>query len=201
GFRKKHSTYMAMLNLHDKVSKAVDKNEISIGVFIDLSKAFDTINHDILIRKLDMYGIRGIPNLLIKSNLNNRKQYVNYNNCTSTVKPIQCGVPQGSILGPLLFLLYINDMTYCCKNLHFLLFADDTNIFYSNPSLLQLMHIVNGELDSLSNWFKANKLSLNIKKTNYMMFGYKKIMANYALLIILNSALRLMTLILVRLST
>ena len=176
GFRKKHSTYMAMLNLYDKVSEAVDKNEFSIGVFIDLSKAFDTINHDILIRKLEMYGIRGIPNLLIKSYLNNRKQYVNYNNCTSTLKPIQCGVPQGSILGPLLFLLYINDMTYCCKYLHFLLFADDTNIFYSNPDLWQLMHIVNGELDILSDWFKANKLSLNIKKTNYMMFGYKKIM-------------------------
>src|SRR5438552_19211639 len=73
GFRKKHSTYMAMLNLYDKVSEAVDKNEFSIGVFINLSKAFDTINHDILIRKLDMYGIRGIPNLLIKSYLNNRK--------------------------------------------------------------------------------------------------------------------------------
>src|SRR5437899_2784548 len=174
GFRKKHSTYMAMLNLYDKVSEAVDKNEFSVGVFIDLSKAFDTINHDILIRKLDMYGVRGIPNLLIKSYLNNRKQYVNYNNCTSTLKPIQCGVPKGSILGPLLFLLYINDMTYCCKYLHFLLFVDDTNIFYSNPDLWKLMHIVNGELDILSDWFKANKLSLNIKKTNYMMFGYKK---------------------------
>lgn len=167
-----------MLNLYDKVSEAVDKNEYCIGIFIDLSKAFDTINHDILIKKLDMYGIREIPNLLIKSYLSKRKQFVHYNNCDSTLKPIGCGVPQGSILGPLLFLLYINDMSYCCKYLHFLLFADDTNMLYSNTDLWRLMHIVNGELSVLSDWFKANRLSLNIKKTNYMMFGHKKIVAN-----------------------
>ena len=135
GFRKNHSTYMAMLNFYDKVSEAIDKNEFIIGIFIDLSKAFDTINHDILIKKLELYGIRGIPNLLLKNYLENRQQYVSYNNYASTLKPICCGVPQGSILGPLLFLLYINDMTYCCKYLQFLLFADDTNLFYSNPDL------------------------------------------------------------------
>jgi len=175
GFRKNHSTHMAMLNRYDKVSEAVDNNEYTIGIFIDLSKSFDTFNHDILIKKLEMYGIRGIPNLLLRSYLENRKQYVNYNNVTSTLKPISCGVPQGSILGPLLFLLYINDMTSCCKYLQFLLFADDTNLFYSNSDLWQLMQIVNDELDLLSDWFKANRLSLNVKKTNYMMFGYKEV--------------------------
>ena len=164
-----------MLNLYDKVSEAIDKNEFTIGIFIDLSKAFDTVNHDILIKKLELYGIRGIPNLLLKSYLDNRKQYVYYNKYASTLKLISCGVPQGSILGPLLFLLYINDMTYCCKYLQFLLFADDTNLLYSNPDLWQLMQIVNDELDLLSDWFKANRLSLNVKKTNYMMFGYKKV--------------------------
>src|SRR3984893_6694676 len=158
-----------------KLSEAIDNNEYTIGIFIDLSKAFDTINHDILIKKLEMYGIRGIPNLLLRSYLENRKQYVNYNNVTSTLKPISCGVPQGSILGPLLFLLYINDMTSCCKYLQFLLFGDDTNLFNSNSDLWQLMQIVNDELDLLSDWFKANRLSLNVKKTNYMKFGYKKI--------------------------
>jgi retron-type reverse transcriptase len=97
GFRKKHSTYMAMLNLYDKVSAAVDNNEYSIGIFIDLSKAFDTVNHDILLKKLELYGIRGIPNLLLKSYLQNRQQYVFYNSYASTLKPIVCGVPQGSI--------------------------------------------------------------------------------------------------------
>ena len=100
---------------------------------------------------------------------------MSYNKYASTLRPICCGVPQGSILGPLLFLLYINDMSYCCKYLQFILFADDTNLFYSNPDLWQLMQIVNDELDLLSDWFKANRLSLNVKKTNYMMFGYKKV--------------------------
>ena len=164
GFRKKHSTYMAMMQLYDKVSEAIDKNEFCVGIFIDLSKAFDTINHDILLQKLYTYGIRGIPNLLIKNYLENRKQFVDYKNCQSNMNDITCGVPQGSILGPLLFLLYINDMSKISKLLYFILFADDTNILYSNRDIWQLMNIVNSELKNLSDWFKANKLSLNIKK-------------------------------------
>lgn len=175
GFRKKHSTYMAMMQLYDKVSDAIDKNEFCVGIFIDLSKAFDTINHDILLQKLNAYGIRGMPNLLIKNYLQNRKQFVEYGNCQSNMDAITCGVPQGSILGPLLFLLYINDMSETSKLLYFILFADDTNILYSNRDIWQLMKIVNCELLILSDWFKANKLSLNIKKTNFMLFGYKDI--------------------------
>ena len=106
GFRKKHSTYMAIMNFYDKVTEAIDKSEFCLGIFIDLSKAFDTLNHDVLLKKLEMYGIRGIPNTLIKSYLQDRQQYVVYNNSESNYGTITCGVPQGSILGPLLFLLY-----------------------------------------------------------------------------------------------
>ena len=175
GFRKNHSSYMALMTLFDKVSEAIDKNEYSVGIFIDLSKAFDTLDHNILLNKLNVYGFRGTANLIIKSYLSNRQQYVLYNNCQSSFKSISCGVPQGSILGPLLFLLYINDMASCSRLMHFILFADDTNMFYSNPDIWKLMHIVNLELDILADWFRANRLSLNINKTNFMMFGYKKV--------------------------
>ena len=117
-----------------------------------------------MLQKLNAYGIRGIPNNLIKNYLQNRKQYVEYGNCQSSMNTINCGVPQDSILGPLLFLLYINDMSEINTLLYFILFADDTNILYSNRDLWQLMKIVNSELIILSDWFKANKLSLNIKK-------------------------------------
>jgi len=157
--------------LYDKVSEAIDRNEFSVGIFID----FDTLDHNILLKKLEMYGIRGNANSILKSYLSNRQQYVLYNNSLSSLKTICCGVPQGSILGPLLFLLYINDMASCSKYMNFLLFADDTNMLYSNSDIWKLMEIINGELAILADWFKANRLSLNISKTNYMMFGYKKI--------------------------
>ena len=173
GFRKKHSTYMAIMNFYDRVSNAIDNNEFCLGIFIDLSKAFDTLDHDILLAKLEIYGIRGVANNLIRSYLHNRQQYVVYNNSESSYKTITCGVPQGSILGPLLFLLYINDISYCSNILAFILFADDTNIICSNSNIWELMRTVNAELVILSDWFKANRLSLNIQKTSFMLFGFK----------------------------
>ena len=171
GFRQNHSTYMAILDMHNKISQSVDDREFSIGIFVDLSKAFDTINHDILLHKLEHYGIRGIALQWFKDYLSNRKQYVLYNNCSSKLLSITCGVPQGSILGPLLFIIYINDIVNCSNILHFILFADDTNIFYSSKSHYDIMKVVNAELIKLSEWFRANKLSLNAKKTNYIIFG------------------------------
>lgn len=173
GFRSKHSTSMALLDFYDKISKAVDDKKYAVGVFIDLKKAFDTIDHDILLKKMYHYGIRGVSLNWFKSYLTNRFQFVHLNDVCSDYKQITCGVPQGSVLGPLLFLLYINDITNCSDILHFILFADDTNLLHSDCSLDNLISVVNSELDKLSCWFKANKLSLNLEKTNFIMFGNK----------------------------
>ena len=171
GFRPKHSTYMAIAQLVDKINTAVEKNETTIGVFLDLSKAFDTIDHNILLHKLEHYGFRGIVLDWFKSYLSSRNQYVSYNNCKSDLREIVCGVPQGSILGPLLFILYVNDITNASNVLDFLLFADDTTIVYSHKDINSKTDVVNKELNEVSNWFKANKLSVNASKTNYMVLG------------------------------
>ena len=134
GFRSAHSTYMAMLDMVNKVSESIDNHEVSIGIFIDLSKAFDTLNHGVLLGKLEHYGIRGIPLLWFSDYLTNRKQCVCFNGAVSCMRPITCGVPQGSILGPLLFILYVNDIVNSSKLLHFILFADDTNVFILSKS-------------------------------------------------------------------
>ena len=144
------------------------KNETTIGVYLDLSKAFDTIDHDILLHKLHYYGFRGIVLNWFRDYLSKRTQYVSYK---SDLKTILCGVPQGSILGQLLFILYINDITNTSTPLDLLLFVDDTTILYSSSDIVSKIPLVNRELTEVSNWFKANKLSVNATKTNYMIMG------------------------------
>ena len=129
GFRRNRSTELAVL---DKITKAIEEGKFTVGIFLDLSKAFDTINHKILIRKLEHYGIRGTAKKWFENYLYNRKQYVKYNGVQSEEMTITSGVPQGSVLGPVLFLLYINDIQYCSKLVSIILFADDTNILYSD---------------------------------------------------------------------
>jgi hypothetical protein len=174
GFRKKISTSVALLDLVDKVSNSIETGEYTLGIFLDIAKAFDTVNHKILLTKLYSYGIRGIAYNWLKNYLTNRYQYVHLNDISSDKLPIVCGVPQGSILGPLLFLLYINDLNSVSTVLTLIMFADDTNMFISGRNLLDLTNTANIELGKISSWFSTNLLSLNIKKTNYILFGNKK---------------------------
>ena len=155
---------MAIAQLVDKITNAVEENETTIGIFLDLLKAFDTIDHSILLHKLEHYGFRGIVLEWFKNYLSNRTQYVAFNNCTSEPGNITCGVPQGSILGPLLFILYVNDIRYTSNVLDFILFADDTTILYSHKDINSKIELINKELDEVANWFKANKLSVNASK-------------------------------------
>ena len=170
GFRKKFSTDFAIAKLLDKVIQSLSNKEHVIALFMDLSKAFDTIDHDILLYKLNNYGIRGIVLSWLKSYLSNRQQFVSIDNVESSLLNIKCGVPQGSILGPLLFLIYINDIVNSSTVLAFVLFADDTNIVLSHTNLNELIDTLNAELRKVSSWFKCNKLSLNISKTNFMHY-------------------------------
>ena len=174
GFRKGHSTSTAILELIHNINQAIDTGEFTLAVFIDLSKAFDVIDHSILLRKLDYYGIRGLPLKWFCSYLESRKHLTVINNIKSECKTVRCGVPQGSILGPLLFLIYINDITFCTQSINFILFADDTSIFTSGKDLLSLYQLVNKQLDNISIWMQANRLILNTEKTNYMIFGTRQ---------------------------
>lgn len=173
GFRKKYSTYMALIDLTDSISECIDTGDVTVGIFLDLAKAFDTVNHKILLGKLSHYGIRGTALDWFCSYLNNRLQYVCVNKVNSSYKQICCGVPQGSILGPLLFLLYINDLPKVSTYFKFIMFADDTNIFAKGKDIDNLVNNINYELEHISKWFGANLLSLNVKKTNYIIFGNK----------------------------
>ena len=170
GFRKNNSTVFSLIEITEKIKESIDNKKFGCGIFIDLRKAFDTVNHDILLRKLEHYGIRGITLDWFHSYLEERFQYVYLNGESSECKAITCGVPQGSVLGPLLFLIYINDLPNISKVLDFYLFADDTNIYYEDVSLKKLEKTINKELRNLYLWLSVNRLSLNIDKTNFVIF-------------------------------
>ena len=170
GFREKHSTNHALISMTESIRNTIDNGKFGCGVFIDLKKAFDTVNHDILLKKLEHYGVRGIALDWFASYLSNRKQYVSVNGHISDYLNITCGVPQGSVLGPLLFLIYINDLPNISKLLSFYLFADDTNIYFEAPDMFTLQKIMNRELRYVKKWLDANKLALNIEKTNFVVF-------------------------------
>ena len=149
----------------------MDKKMFTCGIFLDFKKAFDTVNHIILLDKLHHYGIRGIVHEWFTSYLANRPQTTHIDNDhISSKKNSITGVPQGSVLGPLLFLIYINDIYLCSTKLGFYLFADDTNLLYADNDLKTLETVVNNELNSVCNWLNANKLTINAKKSNFVIF-------------------------------
>ena len=170
GFRKNNSTIFSLIEITEKIKESIDGGKYGCGIFIDLRKAFDTVNHKILLKKLDHYGIRGIANNWFNSYLTERYQYVYLNGESSEKKAITCGVPQGSVLGPLLFLIYINDLPNISKVLDFYLFADDTNLYCEDDCLKKLESKINKELKNLYLWLSVNRLALNMDKTNFVIF-------------------------------
>ena len=150
------------------------ENKISCTVFLDLAKAFDTIDRTIPIKKLKQYGLRGTPLELLKNYLQNRKQQTLYQGTLSDYKTITCGVPQESTLGPLIFLIYINDLPLH-TNFKVRLFADDTNLTLAEKSVSNLQNLVNLEMCKIDHWMHASKLSINSTKSQYMLVTYKKI--------------------------
>ena len=178
GFRKNHSTEQSLIEFVDQIRSAMDNQHMTCGIFIDLSKAFDTVDHQILISKLEHYGIRGSALELFKSYLTNRNQYVQIDKFKSQTLPINCGVPQGSVLGPLLFLLFINDLPNCCTIGNFRIFADDTNVFFQCKTADELITQGQNIMISLNSWFKHNKMTLNVDKTSFTIFKSNRLKIN-----------------------
>ena len=173
GFQKGRSTEHAILQLTNQILQSFNQDKFTIGVFIDLSKAFDTVDHSILLKKLSFYGVKNNNLKWFKSYLSNRKQFILTDQGNTEMKSIICGVPQGSILGPLLFLIFVNDLAQSTL-LDPIMFADDTNLFFSNKNIKILFETVNRELLNINIWFQANKLSLNANKTRYVFFHKPK---------------------------
>ena len=175
---------LALLEMTEERTNAIDNKKASIGVVIDLKTAFDTVNHNLLIKKLQMNGIRCILLKFLVSYLTKRTQSVYINDVKSDILEIVCGVPQGSILEPKLFFMYINDLCNVSSILKCILFVDDTNIFYSADSPELLSNTICQKLSKLHNRLAVNKLSLNINRTNYMVFGKGKVASDIAKIII-----------------
>ena len=171
GFRAKHSTFMPISLLHDHITANLVDGNTTAGIYLDLARAFDTVNIEILLKKLSKYGITGEALSLFSSYLYDRKHCLKYKDSISGTENITCGVPQGSILGPILFLLYINDLPKVCEEAKFLLFADDTAVLYTARTASELQLIVSRSFPKITLWLHANRLSLSTSKTFYQLYS------------------------------
>ena len=171
GFRALHSVLTCLLKCTNDWYMNFDKGLYTGVIFIDLKKAFDTVDHDILIAKLCHYGVAGKELDWFKSYITDRKQCCKVNGHVSKLQDIKCGVPQGSCLGPLLFLIYVNDLPFALDRTRATMYADDTSISYSSRSVTDLTQVINADLDSIRLWLEGNKLSLNVAKTQSMILG------------------------------
>ena len=174
GFRSLHSTVSALLEATDSWAFNIDRGYVNAVVFLDLKKAFDTVDHEILLTKMNRYGIQGKSLDWFKSYLTNRKQRCSVNGCLSDFTTLKCGVPQGTILGPLLFLIYINDLPNCLSFSVPRMYADDTHITYAGSDLHLIQSSISHDLEKLSKWLVSNKLTLNATKTEFMLIGSRQ---------------------------
>lgn len=172
GFRPKSNTTLAVIELVNSIQTAVDNKHFASGIFLDLSKAFDCVSHEILLHKLNKAGIRGVSNELFKNYLTDREQFVVVNNVKSSTRKIRIGVPQGSVLGPLLYLIYINDIGLLPLTGKLELFADDTSAFYSSQDACNINVQMQQDLNVIAEYYRLNKLSLNLAKTKVVNFGH-----------------------------
>ena len=174
GFRKNSSTELAALELIDRLLNQMNNHKIPTNFYIDLSKAFDSLQHDILLEKLAHYGLTNKAIALLKSYLSNRKQYVQLSDVRSSVRPISVGVPQGSILGPLLFNIFINDIVKSSTKFNFILYADDTTLNSTLDSFgqdaVEIQNTIVSELQNIFKWLDVNRLCLNVTKSKFMLF-------------------------------
>ena len=175
GFRHGRGTTKAILKHTRNVYRDLDDSRLHFSVYLDFKKAFDSVDHVVLLGKLYHYGVRGITLDWFRSYLNNRSQHVDVNGVQSGIVPLTHSVPQGSNLGPLLFLLYINDLPNSTDYFNYIMFADDCTVSCSiERSSLHTAHIaINRHLGKICNWLEANKIMINTRKTKYMLYAYR----------------------------
>ena len=173
-FRKLYSTVTSLINSTDYWYDNMDEKQLNLAIFLDLKKAFDTVDHRILIKKLGAYGIRGISGGWLTSFLTSRKQFCSVNGQKSEARLVTCGIPQGSCLGPLLFIIYLNDFEKCLDFSRASMYADDTHVTLTSSNTDGLLTNAYKELRNISEWMRINKLSANPKKTEYMIIGHPR---------------------------
>ena len=173
GFRPNHSTIDTIVRFTEDIYKNLNEGQTTIAVYIDLRKAFDTVNHGILLKKMKLLGIKGRNYNWIENYLRDRSQCTVANNISSLTSPVKCGVPQGSVLGPLLFLIYVNDMKNILCHSHHYLYADDTVIYISGTNTIDVVNKLQDDLNNYNIWCKGNKLTVNTKKSDFVIYGTK----------------------------